>query len=355
MVVRKRLDLEPAPAPPWNFTFVPVVIKTCVLLAVVSSIESWAQYRGPIELPTDYPLTDLHLGIPSASADGVAEGQQKIEMQLSWSNVSNYNVEGVQAADDVPSCDETRESCYVVDAEVRKARLRYRAGLDEATEIQFHIPLIWRGGGNLDNAVEQFHEGIGVSSGVRGQVVQDQFEIRGRDGDSSFNFDDDGFAIGNLVTGIKTNVYQTSSSSTAVQAQFSWPTSRGSFGHNGVDFSGALLHRESFSEFALFFGAGPVMKSDTSHYGIDYHRVHGEGFATLEYVLNQQVSVIVGAHASTRIVDGIADHPGTAAYLDTGLKAGIYGIDWELLLRENISSGSGTTDFTMMLGAGVIF
>lgn len=316
---------------------------------------SAAQPRGPIEIPTDYPLTDVHLSLPSSSPDPTANGQRKFSLQLSWSNVSNYDVEGEQGEADIPTCDESRKSCFIVDTEIVKALFRYRVGLAEDVEALAYIPVVWRGGGTLDNFVDDFHKLIGVSTGVRGQVKEDQFTIKGRDEDSSFEFDDDGVALGNIVLGAKKSVRERSHSRTSMQALVSLPTSRGSYGHKGIDISGSLLHRESFHDFALYLGGGPVIKSDTSHYDVEYRRLHGEGFASLEYIYGPKLSLILGVHASTRIVEGIAEHPGTAAYLDTGLKTELYGLEWDVLFRENISSGSGTTDFAMVLGATLVY
>ncbi len=340
-------------------TFLPqalrFMIALCGLVEGVSHPpKSEAQPRGPIELPTDYPLTDTHLSIPSASPDTTLAGQQQFGIQLSWSNVSNYDDDDEQSNnDDVPTCDNTRKACYVVDAEVRRALLRYRLGLSENSEFFSYLPITWRGGGVLDEAVDQFHQAIGVSTGVRGQVPRDRYEIRGQDEDSSFNYDDEGLATGNIVVGFKQSVHDTKSSRTSLQALVSLPTSHGSYGHEGVDVAATLLHRESLSDFAFYLGGGPVIKSDKTHYGVDYRPVHGEGFVSIEYIYGPALSLIVGAHAATRIVDGIAGHPGSAAYLDTGLKTEFYGLEWELLFRENISSGSGSTDFTMMLGVNL--
>jgi len=135
----------------------------------------------PLYVKNLSPIAGL-LGLPSQrSADIAPTGS--LDLAVHGSIASHYVSE-----------DNNSESLNF-DGETVRLAIEARYALADNWDLQLELPWLDHSGGNLDSAIERWHDLWGMSDGGRSKVVQDLLDYRYVGGDD-FSLQDDASGIG---------------------------------------------------------------------------------------------------------------------------------------------------------------
>ena len=303
-------------------------------LPYVLQAQPWG--RGPFRLSTQYPFVATHLSFAPDTPQVLDVHESSLDVLGTWSSTS------------------VLEDGYAADAESAEALLGYARGLGGGIQIALDLPLVWRGGGRLDDSIDKWHKFFSLPRGDRRALGSNDFKLSGNNQDGSkFDLSAAGMSLGNAVLRTRFLVAGGSTHQPALSYELGagLPTARGDFGQRGIDLSQALL--ASIREGGLIFysGAAHIWYSDTEISGLHYAANHGEGFVGIEYEATSALSLILSTSLASAIVKEVTNHPDLSVYLDLGAK---YELDGGrtlgIGLRENPFPGDGTTDVTVFAG-----
>lgn len=293
---------------------------------------------GPVSLEDHYSLGLPHISFRPESPEVLEQGRSRFRAQVAWS--SDFNLV---------------EGSYLIDAEIRTLQLEYYQGVGSGFEFGFRIPLVWKGGGTLDNSIDSFHRFFGFPEGGREKVPNNDYTVAGVNLDGSiFSFDETGSELGDLTLASKYEISRGDERLPAISAVLNLrlPTATNQeYSSNAIDLEGALLSSKRWGSFAVYAGAAYAYFSDTDLNNLQYEQNHFSGFLNLEYALTENISLDIGTTIYSRLVKEVYDFPGYAVYLDTAGKIKLSeSTVLELLLRENPSPTEATADVTFLLG-----
>ncbi len=307
------------------------------LLAFPAQAEQGDQWGyGPVEIFNHYPLAAPHATWSQTSPEVLDQGEASARASFSWGNTYGS------------------KDSYRIDAETRELRLEFDYGVTPRFELGVDLPLFWRGGGVLDEAIDGWHDFFDMPEGGRPDVPADQFFLGGlQDSTAPFRVHEDGTTLGNVALQAKYLVTKGSDTFPAVslEGRVALPTTKTNLGHGSVDTTLGLVASKRFGSFFLYTGASWIYYSDTEISQIRYESHHAELFAALEYELSSAWYIQTGVIWSGETVNNISQHPNHSLYWDF---SAAYLIDqktaFELLVRENISAARGTIDVDFLLG-----
>lgn len=312
-------------------------VLLCCMGASYSLADEPTQWkRGPITIYNHYPLQAVHLSAAPRSPETLPENRFEILGLFSWSNTF------------------VDEESYRIDAEYRELRTQLTYGVTDRLSLHSSLPLNWRGGGVLDGLIDWWHDVFRLPEGNRDQFARDNYLIAGLDeSGAAFSAEDDGLFLGNVTLGSKYLLSRGGSSLPAVSvfAEVSLPTAENSFGHDGVDASGALLLSKKIGKFYLYSSTSVIFFSDTHIEGIQYNSWHPEQSLFVEYAFSPRFSAQTGLTWIGDVLDGIPEHPHHALYHDVGVQYEAFeGTELSLALRENPSGTKGSLDVEFIFG-----
>lgn len=314
-------------------------LRLLLCVVFVAATKLYAQNDAlfqPAPLTNQYALSLLHLGSNAEGASVLGRDQYQVSSSFAVSNTSSY------------------QSDYQIDVENRNYYWDVRYGIADQTELQLSAPIIWGGGGGLDNFLDNYHKALGLPRGDRNDVRDDQFLIAGTNKDGTkFRLESEGFSLGNVYAALKLGLMERSSSTTqlALELGLSLPTAQADFGHNGIDGLLKLVLSQPFKAFILHAGIAPIFYSDTEVDGLNFRRYHLEGNTTLQYIYNSNLSPYLGLYFLNRTISNIDDYPGYNVYLDIGLNIAIKeSLVFQILLRENPTPDRESADVSLLMG-----
>lgn len=312
------------------------------LLFLLNLGECWSQNnsnwgRGPIEMSEEQPLYRLHLSLPAISPEILSPNSIALRLGYAWSNTASR-----------------KEGAYQIDAEERSTDIQFKYGLNSNLEIGLDLPIIWRGAGILDSAIDNWHNFWNLPEGDRPSIERDQFNVSGVNSDGTdYGLNSKGIGLGNLKLSTKYLITSGNKNIPATAAFFtvSFPTARESFGHNGLDFGAMLLLSKKLGAIYLYTGGAYVYLTDPEVAGLTFRQNQFEGFIQAEYQFWERYSFNLGVSSSSKRLKSAKDFPSSALYIDTGIKYAISPeSNLEILVRENPYPRETTTDFTFLLG-----
>lgn len=289
---------------------------------------------GPIELREQFPLALNHLSIAPTSARPIEEDSLRFSTDFAWSNTFAK-----------------KDGSYVFDAETRVQQFRASYGLARDIEIGLSLPLIWRGGGVLDNSIDGWHKFWGLPRADRNNEPKNQFRMEGhQEGGEDFSVSQDGFGVGDLVVNTKFSLL--GSEYFAGMVSGALPTASENFlGQGQYDLGGTLLAQDT-TDFGNFYsGLSYTYFSDTHISQIVLNRHIGSGFLAYEYPWSDDLLLELALVYRTSLLSQVAHYPNYALYLDLGARIRVEHNIWvNLLLRENPGGKKGTPDVTFLIG-----
>ena len=163
----------------------------------------------PLYVKNLSPIAGL-LGLPSQrSADIAPTGS--LDLAVHGSIASHYVSE-----------DNNSESLNF-DGETVRLAIEARYALADNWDLQLELPWLDHSGGNLDSAIERWHDLWGMSDGGRSKVVQDLLDYRYVGGDD-FSLQDHASGLGDITLALSHRFYTADTSSAAVVLGYKFST-----------------------------------------------------------------------------------------------------------------------------------
>ncbi len=160
-------------------------------LASVALAQDDATFVGPLRVRDLSPLSLFRLDMPPAHAVNAIARGWGIELTYSQANLFLVSDEVHAYLDHRPTNgplteEEAREllardaEVFFFDAEVTILSFTVGRALDEHWQAMVTVPYNWYGGGILDDAVERFHDLIGLRDAGRTHVPRDRVQVFAR-------------------------------------------------------------------------------------------------------------------------------------------------------------------------------
>jgi hypothetical protein len=298
-------------------------------------------FNGPFAVRDLYPLRMLHMTWIASEAQVIDNGAFSASLNSAWANTSCIR------------------KYYRVDAETRYLRPSFTYGILPKTELKTELPLVWRGKGILDPAIDGWHDFFGMPEGGRDKVNDNEYFVGWQYEDGSeFQLTHTGASVGNAIIGLQHMLYSGGGGWPVWSVSFdsSLPTARREFGHSGVDLAAGLRGEFQKNAWKAYWGAAGLYYSEPDTAGLRFERTHAEAFAYLEHSIGEQISLQSGLHWSSRTLKDIPDHPNHSLYVDFGLHIALSNSSSiGLMLRENPSATRGSTDVVFGAEGTIVF
>ncbi len=320
-----------------TFLFFSVLTSIVTQSAIANDlVKNWG--RGFVEIDNQFPLALNHNSFRPMSPEVKPKGESSLRFTYAISN--NYILV---------------KKKYRIDGEYRIANINYRYSIFDNLELGANIPLVWRGGGNLDSFVDEFHKKLGFPRGERRGKPKNKFGIYGLNkDDSAFGLNKTGSEIGDLTLSAKYLLTSGNIQKPAwsILSEIRLPTAtEESYGQDSVDITLGVIGSKSYMPWSFYWGGAYLYYADTFLRNIEYKRHHFEGFLGVEYEFSEKLSFNVATYIASDLMESIQMFPEYAIYLDTGLKYEITPKNiFEFLLRENPYPSKGTADFSVIFG-----
>ena len=120
--------------------------------------------RGPLPSRIEHPLGLTLLSMRPRTARTVAPGSGAVAVELTHTTIHEVGSEGGDGA--------------VFDGELTHGSVRLIGGLDERTDVEVELGLLYTTSGFLDQFIDDWHEMLGLPDGGRSRRDEDQFDMR---------------------------------------------------------------------------------------------------------------------------------------------------------------------------------
>jgi len=145
--------------------------------------------------------------------------------------------------------DSNRNEFLNLDGETQRLALELRYGLARNWDVQIELPWLDQSGGDLDGAIDDWHDFWGMSDGGRSNVPRDVLDYRYASSEGGFSLQDDASGLGDVSLSLSHIVYSDDNSAVSVALGYKFGTGdEDDFLGSGADdvfvalrFSGAQL------------------------------------------------------------------------------------------------------------------
>ncbi len=333
-----------------------LVLLTTVLIVITTPHTSFADEAegytplGPVEGRNQMPLLNLFYVMQSTGTETLGKGKQEIRLAI---DISNIYEERASAS-----------TVLAYDMEIYRPALHYSYGLTDSLDLHTEIPALAFNGGQMDGAIQDYHDLFGFPNGERDNVQDGQFGYSfSQGGQTIFDFSSTGLNLSDINIDLKWKVWDDHEGrpAAALRAGVKLPT--GNYGKgtgsDRLDFALGVLLSKATKRFS-FFG------------GLDLNIINPP--AELKQLVTEEiVHTLVGVEfmALKNRLSLILQLEGqNSPFAKTGEKTFdneileiIYGIKgvtskkkllWQLSMREDLIHDS-TVDFTLSFSLGARF
>lgn len=258
---------------------------------------------------------------------------------------------------------------HVIDGEVRQFMPYVRVGLLDRLELSLYVPYQWRGGGEMDGFIEDFHEAFGIPNADRDDSPRNQYLVTGFEKDQTpFVLEHSGYGFSDLVAEARVLLTAGGEGLPAAAAgiRLRLPTGRGKFDlADGVDATLSLDASKRLGDpFVLYTGLAYTYYGEARLEGLELMRHRVFFYLGGELELTSWLSLAVHAWIESRRerklwADAATFDPATyrradpdfgnwVTYVMIGFKAeATDGLVFEVGVLENIVDPEITADFTV--------
>jgi hypothetical protein len=239
-----------------------------------------------------------------------------------------------------------------------RAALEIRDGVTDTVDAGIEIPIVYRGGGTLDELANFLHDAFGFPDGGRGSAEDNRHEIAVLNGGSVSELDGD-FGLGDVV--ISTKALLTGGDdgtfASSLLGELRLPTAPDDLGADGIDVGLSVgMSRRFLESFVAYGGAGGTYFFDDRHEGLRYESVRGYGFLALEWEALAWASLLVQLDLATPLLESPDDLAGWQSYVHFGAVIDVApDTRLELAFVENVENQDATADFALFAGIGFRF
>jgi hypothetical protein len=255
--------------------------------------------RGPFALHDPYPLSTLRLEIVPDLPRPAAPGDLRADLAAQAGNTFSVNLPGLE-----------------IDAEQWQFWPSAELGIAPGLAMKIEAPLVRRGAGALDGFLDDYHDGIGLTTGARDDVKPGGFSIRRDGGSRGFDLDRAG-GLGDVRAALR---WAGSASDAGgpepafggrLLARFPTAAER-ALGSPGADVGAAADGAWDLGGGAILFATlGGMYYARPEGEGVPFARVHATAAAGVDVPLAEGFALVAQASArTTRLrVDGALGRP----------------------------------------------
>ncbi len=178
------------------------------LLSVLGALPAAAS--EPLYVKNLSPVAGL-IGLPS-QRDAYTTAGGKLAAALHSSIASQYVNDG------------NSTEFLNLDGETLRFALELRYGLAENWDVQLEVPWLDQSGGDLDGAIDDWHDFWGMSDGGRSDVPRDVLDYRYASPEGGFSLQDDASGLGDVSLSLSHVFYHDDSSAVSVALGYKFGT-----------------------------------------------------------------------------------------------------------------------------------
>lgn len=309
---------------------------------------------GPLTTRSQNPLYLQFLAMPMERAVTLNQDQFETELNVSFSNIFEYNPVG--------------NTVLNFDMELWRTVLSLKYGVTENLDLKINLPFISQFGGFLDSFIQGYHNAFGFPNGGREVVPNNNVTFNLTQGGTTlFNHSQQKFGFADSVVRAKYHVPQhwhklPVEIATAVFIKLPTGNTDDGLGSGHVDFGGSLFVEKNFKRFHLTTQVGYVLLGDHD----DVNSILRAGFVqfggSAEYQFIDGLSAIVQLHGNTAAFKNTSTDKLSDMLLD--LTVGVAGtfplrhkhIDefyYQFGFSEDVTSRGPAIDFTLTFVTGI--
>ena len=181
----------------------------CIFFSPVITVAA-EEAGGPLYVKNLSPVASL-LGLPSQrAANTQAAGTYSLAMH---SAIASHYAAEAGVSEQVN-----------LDGETVRLALEARYGLGDGWDVQIEVPWLSHSGGNLDSAIDSWHDLWGMSDGGRSSVEHDILDFSYSDPASGFSLTDDVSGLGDINVSLSHEFYRDENSAANVVAGYKFAT-----------------------------------------------------------------------------------------------------------------------------------
>jgi len=120
--------------------------------------------------------------------------------------------------------DSNRNEFLNLDGETLRFALELRYGLAQNWDVQMEVPWLDQSGGNMDGAIDDWHDFWGMSDGGRSYVPRDLLDYRYASPEGGFSLLDDSSGLGDVSLSLSHALYRDDSSAVSVALGYKFGT-----------------------------------------------------------------------------------------------------------------------------------
>lgn len=303
--------------------------------------------RGPLPSRIEHPLGLTLLSMRPRTARTVAPGSGAVAVELTHTTIHEVGSEGGDGA--------------VFDGELTHGSVRLLGGLDERTDVEVELGLLYTTSGFLDQFIDDWHEMLGLPDGGRSRRDEDQFDMRlVNDNVLLWELEEDALEVMDLPVIVTRRLRDEDEHGPAIAARLGLELPLGDedrgFGNGQLDLGTGVLLERSLGRWTITAGIDWVWTGDPDRFeenGVALrdllHLQQG-----LEYRVTPGLSLLTQLEWVSPLVRGELDlEEIDREMLDLGLGVawdGPLGATWHSAFHEELVAASGP-DFTLRLGA----
>jgi len=163
-----------------------------IVLAVAATVAAQDLGLGLVSVRNQLPFDQLFLALTPEGVGTLADGGLRVSLSATWSNtfimspeihdwvrhnrppgrhsLTSAGAYAIVAAH--PDAD-----LFLFDGELVRWTLRTSYGLTDALQLTVDVPVLSRGGGFADSAIESFHSSLGIGNADRELFPQNHFQV----------------------------------------------------------------------------------------------------------------------------------------------------------------------------------
>lgn len=306
--------------------------------------------RGPIEVREEFVLAAPRLTLPATSPDPLCCGEVRIRIAANRGSDFAFNE---------VSSERTVVRKWLVDDEHQTTEMGVRWGIRPDLDVGFRLPVQWRGGGFMDEIIDDFHDFFGLPDNDRPAFSRDAYQVQLRTEDGTLaDWSDRGVGLGNVELEAHWAFLRRRHEadwSAALVGRVGLPTGTGPSETGSVDLGlQVVVAKQIAHRLDAYAGLGATFFSETEDDGLEYEPFRLHGFLSGEWRVGSRWSLYAEISGATRLVTNVPSYPWAQFNVSAGLKFQL-ARRWilEVGFTEGLVHQQATVDFGAFAGLTV--
>ena len=191
----------------------------------------------------------------------------------------------------------------ILDYESYQLKTNFTYGLDEGWAFKASLPLIHRGGGTFDNAIDNWHDFFGLPRANRPNIANDQYHIRYiKNGITQIDLTQASNQLGDIQLSLGKQLSSSTDSSTSIWSTIELPTGDETnlTGNKGIDLSVYLATEHQIdTEWNTFSNIGLLIPGESADLSLETESHVWFGYLGLAWSVIPEVDLQIQLNGHT--------------------------------------------------------